>query len=107
MAMYKVGVKVYKGPDGKTMHFLTFMRALGSGAMVIGIPCILVGALNMGSSKDDIGFKVALGFLIAGILLTVLGVFLRRWSKRKAEMSYLEALTKMKQPEQEQEQKSD
>lgn len=107
MAMYKVSVKVYKGPDGKTMFLPTLVRALGSVAMVIGIPCVLVGVLNIGSSPDDIGVKVAVGFLIAGILLTGLGIFLRGWSKHKAETSYLEALTKMEQPEQEQEQKTE
>lgn len=92
MAMYKVRVTVYKGPDGKTMVLPTFVRGLGSTAMVIGIPCALVGALNIGSSPDDIGVKVAAGFLIVGILLTVLGVFVRRWSKRKAQADYLKAL---------------
>lgn len=102
MAMYKVSVKVYKGPDGKTMFLPTFVRALGSGAMVIGIPCVLVGALNIGSSPDDIGVKVAAGFLIAGILLTVLGIFLRSWSKRKAQADYLKALGETEQQEAEQ-----
>lgn len=97
MAMYKVGVKVYKGPDGKTMFLPTFVRALGSGAMVFGIPCVLVGALNMGSSPDDIGVKVAVGFLAVGILLTGLGIFLRSWSKRKAQTDYLNALHEAQQ----------
>lgn len=97
MAMYKVSVKVYKGPDGKTMFLPTLVRALGSAAMVIGIPCVLVGVLNIGSSPDDIGVKVAAGFLIAGILLTVLGVFVRRWSKRKAQANYLKALSETEQ----------
>lgn len=102
MAMYKVGIKVYKGPDGKTMHLPTFVRALGSGAMVIGIPCVLVGALNIGSSPDDIGVKVAVGFLIAGILLTALGVFLRSWSKRRAQADYQKALGEAEQQSAEQ-----
>lgn len=97
MAMYKVGVKVYKGPNGKTMYLPTFVRALGSGAMVLGIPCVLVGVLNMGSSPDEIGVKVAVGFLITGILLTALGVFLRGWSKHKAQADYLKALGEMEQ----------
>lgn len=97
MAMYKVSVKVYKGPDGKTMFLPTFVRALGSGAMVIGIPCVLVGVLNIVSSLDDIGVKVAAGFLIAGILLTVLGLFVRHWSKRKAQTDYLNALHEAQQ----------
>lgn len=97
MAMYKVSIKVYKGPDGKTMVLPTLVRALGSGAMVLGIPCALVGVLNIGSSSDDIGVKVAVGFLIAGILLTVLGVFLRSWSKRKAQADYLKALGETEQ----------
>lgn len=103
MAMYKVSVKVYKGPDGKTMFLPTFVRALGSGAMVIGIPCVLVGALNIASSPDDIGVKVAAGFLIAGVLLTVLGVFLRGWSKRKAQADYLKALSETQPQEQKKE----
>lgn len=102
MAMYKVSVKVYKGPDGKTMYLPTFVRALGSGAMVFGIPCALVGVLNMGSSPDDIGVKVAAGFLIVGILLTALGVFLRGWSKRRAQADYLKALHETQQQEAEQ-----
>lgn len=98
MAMYKVSVKVYKGPDGKTMYLPTIVRALGSGAMVLGLPCALVGALNMASSADSIGFKVAAGFLVVGILLTGLGIFLRGWSKRKAQADYLKALGETEQP---------
>ena len=93
MAMYKVSVKVYKGPDGKTLHLPTLVRAAGSGAMVIGIPCILVGALNIGASPDQVGRMVAIGFLAAGILMTILGVFFRRWSDRKAQKAFLEKLS--------------
>ena len=97
MAGYKVSIRVYQGPTGKTMYLPTLVRALGSGAMLIGIPSALVGAFNIRQDLGTFGLKVDIAFLIFGVLATALGIYLRKWSNRKAQLNYLKALGEMDQ----------
>lgn len=93
MAMYKVSVTVYKDSKGKTMFFPTFVRAIGSFLLALGI-FLFVGLItaliqNKGKVKPSV---IAVFFAIA-LIGTVLGIFLRGWAKRRVQQSFMKALT--------------
>ena len=97
MAMYKVSVTVYKDPAGKTMFLPTFVRAIGSFLLALGI-FFFVGLFTaLIQNKGNIKPSVIAVFFAIALIGTVLGIFLRGWAKRKAQQSFMNALTKQEQ----------
>lgn len=93
MAMYKVSVTVYKDPKGKTMFFPTFVRATGSFLLALGI-FFFVGVISaLIQSKGNVKPSVIAVFFAFALIGTVSGIFLRGWAKRRAQQSFMEALT--------------
>ncbi len=102
MAMYKVRFVVYKKPTGKTMFLPTFVRAVGSFCACMAIFVLFALVLAVFQYKGQIKLGVAFVMLVAGILGIALGVFLRSWAERKAQITYLKTLAEMEQANPEQ-----
>lgn len=96
MAMYKVSVTVYKNPEGKTMFLPTFLRAVGSLLLAVGLFTLAALVMALVQTKGKMKLSVTVTFSVLVIGLVVLGIFLRRWSARNAQTSYQKALSQQK-----------
>lgn len=91
MAMYKVPVRVYQTPSGKTLWIPTYMRMLSWFVLMPAIACtwVTIEGIFEGSWKNlPILLLLSVGFIAAVVLL-------RKGAKALAMRAYMKELEQM------------
>lgn len=87
----RIKVRIYKGPSGETLTLPTLAHNFGTIFLYMGgiLFCLSTFDFFMDKLKVNSVFLISEGILLGMFLL---GLFMRKWAKRKAQASYLEAL---------------
>ena len=91
MAMYKVPVRVYETPSGKTLWVPTYMRMLSWFVMMPAAACIWVTIeFIFGGDRKDVPILLLLSVAFAAVV-----ILLRRGAKALAVRAYMKELEQM------------
>lgn len=95
----RIKVRIYKGPAGETLTLPTLAHAFGTIFLYVGgiLFCLSTFYFFQDKMKVNSVFLILEGILLG---MSLLGLFMRKWAKRKAQTSYLEALAQRGQTEQ-------